>query len=129
MIGSALVVSGTTGWFLAGLVSSVGFAGIGAWLACLCLRGDVAPASTPGLRALGLAAGSLMVLGLAAAPALALRLDDPASAPAWAWIGSAGWLGIYVAYPAWAIGLGIRLLRHVGQGSVPAAGRSATEVS
>ena len=32
VLGSALVVSGTTGFFLAGLVSSVGFAGIGAWL-------------------------------------------------------------------------------------------------
>lgn len=32
VVGSALVVSGTTGFFLAGLVSSVGFAGIGAWL-------------------------------------------------------------------------------------------------
>ena len=32
VVGSALVVSGTTGFFLAGLVSSLGFAGIGAWL-------------------------------------------------------------------------------------------------
>ena len=35
VVGSALVVSGTTGFFLAGLVSSVGFAGIGAWLVVL----------------------------------------------------------------------------------------------
>ena len=37
--GSALVVSGTTGFFFAGIVSSVGFAGIGAWLVTL-NRGD-----------------------------------------------------------------------------------------
>jgi hypothetical protein len=128
-VGSALVVSGTTGWFLAGLVSSVGFAGIGAWLACLCLRGDVAPATPRGLRALGIAAGSLMVLGLTAAPGIPLRLDDASTAPAWAWIGSAGWLGIYVVYPAWAIGFGVRLLRHVGQGAVQVAGRSPSGAS
>ena len=35
VVGSALVVSGTTGFFFAGLVSSVGFAGIGTWLIVL----------------------------------------------------------------------------------------------
>jgi hypothetical protein len=35
VLGSALVVSGTTGFLFAGLVSSVGFAGIGAWLVVL----------------------------------------------------------------------------------------------
>jgi len=129
MVGSALVVSGTTGWFLAGLVSSVGFAAIGGWLVCLGLRDDRAPASSRGLRALGVAAGSLMVLGLASAPGIPLRLDDAATAPAWAWVGSAGWLGTYVAYPAWAIWFGVRVLRGVGQGRYQVAGRSASEVS
>jgi hypothetical protein len=69
-----------------------------------------------------------MVLGLAAAPGIALRLDDVATAPAWAWIGSTGWLGIYVVYPAWAIWLGVQLLR-TGQGRIQVAGRSASEVS
>ena len=35
VLGSSLVVSGTTGFMFAGLVSSVGFAGIGAWLIVL----------------------------------------------------------------------------------------------
>ena len=103
VVGSALVVSGTTGFLLAGLVSSVGFAGIGAWLVTL-NRGDAA-ATVPSrpLRALGLAAGGLMTLGIVAAPGIAMGLDDIAAAPAWVWVGLLGWLGIFVAYPAWAI--------------------------
>ena len=101
--GSALVVSGTTGFFFAGLVSSVGFAGIGAWLVVL-NKGDAVAAVAPrSLRSLGIAAGALMALGTIAAPGIVLRLDDMAAAPAWAWIGLLGWLGIFVAYPAWAI--------------------------
>jgi hypothetical protein len=102
--GSALVVSGTTGFFLAGLVSSVGFAGIGAWLVVLNGSGALPPWPRR-LRSLGIAAGALMTLGIAAAPGVVLGLDDMAAAPAWAWIGLVGWLGIYVAYPAWAIWL------------------------
>jgi hypothetical protein len=83
--GSALVISGTTGFFFAGLVSSVGFAGIGAWLMIL-NKGDAMTAVVPPrLRSLG--------------------IDDMATAPGWAWIGLIGWLGIFVVYPAWAIWL------------------------
>jgi drug/metabolite transporter (DMT)-like permease len=103
--GSTLVVSGTTGFFFAGLVSSVGFAGIGAWLVVL-NKGDAMAAVLPRrLRSLGIAAGALMALGIAAAPGIVLGLDDMAAAPAWVWIGLLGWLGIFVAYPAWAIWL------------------------
>ena len=103
--GSTLVVSGTTGWFLAGLVSSVGFAGIGAWLVVL-NRSDAMEAVLPRrLRSLGIAAGALMALGIASAPGIVLRLDDAATAPAWVWIEAFGWLGAFVAYPAWAIWL------------------------
>jgi hypothetical protein len=107
VVGSALVVSGTTGYFLAGLVSSVGFAGIGAWLVAL-NRSEAAAAAWPTrVRALGVAAGALMALGVATAPGILLRLDDMATAPSWVWIGLIGWLGIFVVYPAWAIWLGI----------------------
>lgn len=107
VVGSALVVSGTTGFLLAGLVSSVGFAGIGTWL-LVANRSAVARASwPPSLRLLGTAAGGLMAVGVAALPGILLRLDDLATAPGWVWIGFVGWLGTYVAYPAWAIWLGI----------------------
>jgi len=103
--GSILVISGTTGWFLAGLVSSVGFAGIGAWLVAL-NRNDAMEAVWPRrLRSLGIAAGALMALGILSAPGVALRLDDAGTAPAWSWIGFINWLGAFVVYPAWAIWL------------------------
>jgi hypothetical protein len=103
--GSSLVVSGTTGWFLAGLVSSVGFAGIGAWLVVLNKSDAIESVLPRRLRSLGIAAGALMALGIAAAPGIVLRLDDAGTAPAWVWIEALGWLGAFVAYPAWAIWL------------------------
>jgi hypothetical protein len=121
VVGSALVVSGTTGFFLAGLVSSVGFAGIGAWLVVLNRSGGEAAVWPPRLRAVGVAAGSLMALGVLSAPGIVLRLDDMAAAPAWIWIGSLGWFGTFVAYPVWAIWMGIVATRLPGRANpVPA---------
>jgi hypothetical protein len=103
-IGSGLVLSGSTGFLLAGLVSSLGFAGIGTWLLLL---SQGAGASWPGtMRALATAAGALMLLGVVGTPGIALRIDDMATAPGWVWLALLGWLGIYVAYPAWAIRFG-----------------------
>jgi hypothetical protein len=106
VVGSALVMSGTTGFLLAGLVSSVGFAGIGAWLVAV-NRGDSGAEAWPRrLRSLGVLAGALMAFGVVMVPGIALRLDDMATAPAWTWIGFLGWLGTFIAYPVWAIWLG-----------------------
>jgi hypothetical protein len=105
VVGSALVVSGTTGFFLAGLVSSVGFAGIGAWLVVLNRRVDEAAGWPRGLRTFGVVTGVLMAFGVVSAPGILLRLDDMATAPGWIWIGLLGWFGTFVAYPAWAIWL------------------------
>jgi hypothetical protein len=121
--GSALVVSGTTGFFLAGLVSSVGFAGIGAWLMVLNQGDGMAEVLPRRLRSLGIAAGGLMALGIAAAPGIVLGLDDMATAPAWVWIGLLGWLGIFVAYPAWAIWLA-SVERALDQQAVAVPGRT-----
>lgn len=114
--GSALVLSGTTGFFLAGLVSSVGSAGIGAWLiATNRSRRGISAAWPPTIRRLGVAAGALMAAGIVAAPGVALRLDDTATAPPWVWIGFLSWLGTYVVYPAWAIRLGLAATRTASQ--------------
>lgn len=107
VVGSALVVSGTTGFLFAGLVSSVGFAGIGAWLVVVNRSTAVAAAWPRRLRTLGVAAGGLMAVGVVSAPGIPLGLDDMTTAPAWAWIGFLGWLGIYVVYPSWAIWMGV----------------------
>jgi hypothetical protein len=115
VIGSTLVVSGTTGWFLAGLVSSVGFAGIGVCLVAVNRARGATAAWQQRLRTLGIAAGAMMAVGVAAVPAIVLRLDDPETAPAWAWISSIGWLGTYVVFPAWAIWLGVIETRSAGR--------------
>lgn len=104
VVGSWLVMSQETGFFLSGLVSSLGFAGIGAWLLAL-NRSD--PAMPRGLRSLGIATGALMALGVVMAPGILLGYDDMGTAPAWIWVGQLGWLGTYVAYPAWAIWFGV----------------------
>lgn len=119
VLGSALVVSGTTGFFLAGLVSSVGFAGIGAWLVVANRRFGGAAGLAPRLRSLGVVAGTLMAFGVLAVPGILLRLDDMETAPAWVWIAFLGWFGTFVVYPAWAIWMGsVEWRRAGGQRSV-----------
>jgi hypothetical protein len=117
VLGTSLVVSRTTTFLLAGLVSSVGFAGIGTWLVVVNRRASASTAWPRRLRALGIGAGSIMASGVLVAPGIALRLDDMATAPSWIWIGFLGWLGTFVAYPAWALWVAIvenRFARSVG---------------
>ena len=111
VVGSALVISGTTGFLFAGLVTSVGFAAIGTWLVVTSNGGGEAAAWPRRLRSLGIAAGALMAVGVVLAPGIPLRLDDMETAPAWVWIGFVSWLGTYVVYPAWAIWMGLAELR------------------
>jgi hypothetical protein len=111
--GSALVVSGTTGWVLAGLVTTVGFAGIGAWVVGVNLQAGDELGWTRTVRRLGVAAGALMTVGVIAAPGILLRLDDPQQLPWWAWLGFMGWLGTFVVYPAWAFAMGLGSRRAV----------------
>jgi hypothetical protein len=117
VVGSSLVVSDATGFFFAGLVSCVGFAGIGAWLLAL-TASDRAAAWPSRLRTLGRAAGLLMALGVAVAPGIALGLDAMGSAPGWIWIGMIGWLGTFVVFPAWAIWMGLVEMRAAGRASL-----------
>ncbi len=126
VVGSALVVSGTTGFLFAGLVSSIGFAGIGAWLVVVNRSAAQEAAWPQRLRTLGIAAGGLMAVGIVTAPGIPLGLDDMTTAPVWVWIGFVGWLGIYVAYPAWAFWMGIVETRLAGQARSAPAGTAVT---
>ena len=111
--GSALVISQTTGFLLAGLVESLGFALIGLWLIALCRTTGSASGWPRQLRNLGLAAGIVMALGIVAAPGIPMGLDDANTAPGWIWIGFVGWLGIFLLFPIWSIWFG-NLLRRGG---------------
>lgn len=102
--GSYLVMSETTGYYLAGLVSGTGFGLVGTWLAHASLRSGP-PGLPPKLRALGVAAGSVMALGLLGVPGVLDGTDDMEAAPAYLVASGLGWLGTYALMPAWALRL------------------------
>jgi hypothetical protein len=109
VIGSLLVVTETTGFFLAGLVSSVGLALIGVWL--LALSRSAAVGSWPsGLRTLGSVAAVAMLFGVVAVPGIVMGIDDMNDVPPSLWAYSINWLGTYILYSAWSLWLGRRLL-------------------
>lgn len=109
--GSALVISQTTGFLLAGLVQSLGFALIGLWLIALNWSTGSVSGWPRQLRNLGLVAGTVMALGIVVAPGIAMGVDDANTAPGWIWIGFVGWLGIFFLYPIWSIWFGNTLRR------------------
>jgi hypothetical protein len=99
VVGSVLVLTEATGFFLAGLVSSLGFALIGVWLVALSRSLSLR------LRRSELIAGAVMLLGLVTAPGIAMGLDDMDTAPAWTFLGGLSWAGTYLLFPAWSFRL------------------------
>lgn len=110
VIGSWLVMTETTGFFLAGLVSSVGFALIGAWLVVLSWSAPV-DQLFPGPQGFGRLAGVAMLFGLVGVPGIVMGIDDMDAVPPWLWAYALGWLGTYVLYPVWSLWVGRALLR------------------
>ena len=103
-------MSGTTGFALAGFVSTIGFGLIGVWLA-LVAWGPMADDWFGGLRGVAQGAAVAMMLGgLAAIPPALQRIDAYDAMPGWMWLFSLGWIGVYVLYPIVAFGLGRRFL-------------------
>ena len=99
IVGSFLVISDTTGYFLAGLVSAFGFALVGCWLLVVS-RSEDWPASR-----LARAAGAVMALGLVNAAGILQGLDDQDTAPGWLLAAGICWGGTYLLLPLWAIRL------------------------
>jgi hypothetical protein len=109
-IGSALVVTGHTGWYLAGLYMSAGNALLGLWLLGLCYSAWHASSWPRGLVGAGLIVGAIMAVGLLALLGIITALDAQDRAP---WIVNAGFassLGWLLLFPAWCIWLGLVLL-------------------
>ena len=108
--GSWLVMSGATGFALAGFVSTIGFGFIGIWLA-LVAWSPMAIEWSDLMRGLARAGAIAMIVGgLAAIPGALMRIDSYDSLPGWLWLFSLGWLGTYVLLPIVAFGLGRRLI-------------------
>jgi hypothetical protein len=109
VVGSALVMSRRTGWFLAGLWTSLGYALLGMWL------WQAAAALTQHLprrmAAFGRLTGAFMALGVLAIPGLLAGVDAAETAPWWAHAGFAGGLGWVLLYPIWCLWLARALLR------------------
>jgi hypothetical protein len=105
--GSILIVSDITGWYLAGLVSSVGSALIGIWLLVSnwLHREEALPR---GLILLGVTSAIFMIIGLLALPGVLARFDDPRLATWYVNAGLLSWLGTYLLYPAWCLWLSHR---------------------
>ena len=101
VVGTVLVMSETTGFYLAGLVSGLGFALIGGWLVAVNRR--TPPALR--LRRSGLIAGGVMLLGLIGAPGIALRIDIMETAPWWTFVAGFSWAGTYLLFPVWSLRL------------------------
>lgn len=107
-LGSVLVVWDLTGWYLAGLVTGVGAALLGAWLVVVS-RGALRERASGGVSRLGTAAGVVMLLGLAGLPGVLAGVDDWEAASWYVNAGLLGWLGTYVLYPTWCL----RVARHL----------------
>jgi hypothetical protein len=108
--GSVLVITGVTGWFLAGLYMTAGNALIGLWLLALSYSARHSGSWPGGLALGGLVVGVIMAVGLAAVPGILRGIDAQASAPWFVNAGYVGGLGWLLLYPIWCLWLGRTLL-------------------
>ena len=109
--GSVLAATEAASWFLAQLYGAAGCALIGAWLIMVNMAGDAANTFPNRAVNIGLLAGAVMVLGIAAIPGIVLGANTERSAP-WIsrYIGRAGYLGWTLLYPLWCIWFGVSRL-------------------
>jgi hypothetical protein len=108
--GTWLVVTDTTGFYLAGLVSTLGLAGVGAWMVLAHKASGAVGLLGTGPAQLGRVVGWLLVGGALALPGVLTGVDDFAEAQWHSYVAQASaWLGAYVLLPAWSV----RLARHL----------------
>jgi len=105
-LGSLLVLTGRTGWFLAGHVTMLGYAVLGPWVIGINVvaRRDAwwpQPQTT-----LGLVAGVTMLCGWFAIPAILSGLDTPGRVPWYVTVAYIGGVGWFLLLPVWCFRLG-----------------------
>jgi hypothetical protein len=99
--GSWLVITDRSGWVLAGLVSALGAAALGAWLVVLNLAARRAGTLGTPVARLGTISGALMTLGVLTVPDLLALADAWKDLHWYGVVGFLGWLGLYLGYPVW----------------------------
>ena len=104
-VGSALVITHTTTWVLAGFVSALGYGLLGPGVARASDRLAQCGEVGPRLARAGRVIGWLMTTGLSAVVPVAMRLDDPATVPGWSWLTSVGIAVGLLPLPLWAIAM------------------------
>ena len=97
VLGTFLVMSDTTGYYLAGLVSALGFALIGLWLVAMS-RSENLPAATSALIA-----GVAMAIGTVNVAGIIGGIDNQDAAPSWLLAAGVCWAGTYLLLPIWSI--------------------------
>ena len=110
--GSVLAATRAATWFLAQLYVAAGNALIGVWLIMFNRIAGSVSAIPNGVETVGVFAGAVMALGIAAIPGILVGADSEQAAP-WIsrYVGTAGNLGLLFLYPLWCIWLGQALLR------------------
>lgn len=110
-IGSYLVVSGKTGYFLSGLVGALGWAFVGMWLfiACLTRLRPIADASA--LRRYGLLTGLAMMVGFVGLPGILAQSDLPSRASTLDNIAVSSNGTTYLLLLIWGLWVGRRMFR------------------
>lgn len=110
-LGSAMAIFDVTGWFLAGLVTTFGYALIGLWLLGISYSARGWPAFPWRLALFGMAAGGIAAFGILAGPGIVARTDATDAAPwfvfAALYLGGLGW---NILYTIWCFWLGRSLL-------------------
>jgi hypothetical protein len=112
VVGSFLVMSDTTGYFFAGLVSAFGFGLIGIWLMLLSRSADL-PASRSALIA-----GAVMAVGIINLAGIVAGRDDQDAAPGWLMAAAVCWVGTYLLLPIWSGRFARNATGHSKQASV-----------
>jgi hypothetical protein len=109
VLGSGLVISGVTDWFLAGVISTLGYAFLGVWMVAANQGARSEEAWPNALASFGLLIGAIMCVGFLALLAFRGGVGSPASAPWFIWAAYANGVGWFILLPVWNYRLGHHL--------------------
>lgn len=105
-VGSGLVLSGASDWFVAGAVTTLGYAILGIWVIVANGRARPSKAWPAAVATFGIQIGAVMCLGFLALLAVPGSVGSPTSAPWFVWAAYANGVGWFILLPVWNFRLG-----------------------